>query len=30
LAKVFGAEQSFKFVNGVLDAVARDVRDSEQ
>ena len=30
LAKVFGAEQSFKFVNGVLDAVARDVRHSEQ
>ena len=30
LAKLFGAEQSFKFVNGVLDAVARDVRDSEQ
>ena len=30
LAKLFGAEQSFKFVNGVLDAVARDVRDSAQ
>ena len=30
LAKVFGAEQSFKFVNGVLDAVARGVGDSEQ
>ena len=30
LAKLFGAEQSFKFVNGVLDAVARDVRDSKQ
>ena len=29
LAKVFGAEQSFKFVNGVLDAVARDVRGSD-
>ena len=29
LAKIFGAEQSFKFVNGVLDAVARDVRDSD-
>ena len=30
LAKVFGAEQSFKFVNAVLDAVARNVRDSER
>ena len=30
LAKVFGADQSFRFVNGVLDAVARDVRHSAQ
>lgn len=26
LAKQFGAEQSFRYVNGVLDRVARDVR----
>ena len=26
LAKAFGSENSAKFVNGVLDAVAKDVR----
>jgi len=29
LAKMFGAEESFKFVNGVLDKVARTVRAVE-
>lgn len=29
LAKTFGAEQSYKYVNGVLDRVARDVRAAE-
>jgi N utilization substance protein B len=26
LAKMFGAEQSHKFINGVLDKIARKVR----
>ena len=30
LAKVFGAEQSFRYVNGVLDKVASRVREAEQ
>ena len=29
LAKSFGAEDSFRYVNGVLDRVARDVRGAE-
>ncbi len=29
LAKTFGAEESYKYVNGVLDRVARDFRDIE-
>ena len=29
LAKQFGAEQSFRYVNGVLDRVARDLRAIE-
>ena len=29
LAKVFGAEDSYRFVNGVLDKLARQVRDVE-
>ena len=29
LAKVFGAEQGHKFVNGVLDKVAKQVREAE-
>lgn len=29
LAKVFGAEQSHKYINGVLDKVARQVRKTE-
>jgi N utilization substance protein B len=29
LAKVFGAEQGHKFVNGVLDRVAKQVREAE-
>jgi transcription antitermination protein NusB len=29
LAKLFGAEDGFKFVNGVLDRLARDVRPAE-
>ena len=29
LAKGFGAEDSFRYVNGVLDRVARDVRKAE-
>jgi N utilization substance protein B len=29
LAKVFGAEQGHRYVNGVLDRVARDVRPAE-
>ncbi|MCG7976247.1 MAG: N utilization substance protein B, partial [Candidatus Thiodiazotropha taylori] len=29
MAKVFGAEQGHKFVNGVLDQVARKVRAVE-
>lgn len=29
LAKSFGAEESFRYVNGVLDRVARDVRGTE-
>ena len=28
-AKMFGAEESFKFINGVLDKVARTVRTTE-
>ncbi len=30
LAKVFGAEQSYKYVNGVLDKVAKRVRGAER
>lgn len=30
LAKVFGAEQSYKYVNGVLDSVAKRVRGAER
>jgi len=29
LAKMFGAEQSHKFINGVLDKIARKVRITE-
>lgn len=29
LAKRFGAEDSFRYINGVLDRVARDVRSAE-
>jgi transcription antitermination protein NusB len=29
LAKMFGAEQSHKFINGVLDKIARKVRVTE-
>jgi N utilization substance protein B len=29
LAKTFGAEEGYKFVNGVLDKLARDLRPSE-
>ena len=29
LAKTFGAENSYKYVNGVLDRVARDLRAEE-
>lgn len=29
LTKTFGATESFKFVNGVLDKLARDIRKSE-
>ena len=29
LAKMFGAEQSFKYINGVMDKIARRIRDSE-
>ena len=29
LAKKFGAEDSFRYINGVLDRVARDVRSAE-
>ena len=29
LAKMFGAEEGYKFVNGVLDKLARDVRAAE-
>lgn len=29
LAKRFGAEDSFRYINGVLDRVARDVRSTE-
>lgn len=29
LAKIFGAEDGYKFVNGVLDRMARDVRPEE-
>ena len=29
LAKTFGAEDSYKYVNGVLDRVARDLRTAE-
>jgi transcription antitermination protein NusB len=29
LAKVFGAEDSFKYVNGVLDKLARQLRYAE-
>ena len=29
LAKKFGAEDSFRYINGVLDRVARDVRSGE-
>ena len=28
LAKSFGAEQSYKYVNGILDKVARTIRDT--
>jgi N utilization substance protein B len=30
LAKVFGAEQGHRYVNGVLDKLARKVRGAEQ
>lgn len=30
LAKTFGSEQGFRYVNGVLDKVAREVRDPAQ
>ena len=30
LAKLFGAEDSFKYVNGVLDRLSRDVRAAER
>lgn len=30
LAKVFGAEDSFKYVNGVLDKLSRDARQAER
>jgi hypothetical protein len=30
LAAKFGADQSFKFVNGVLDRASRDIRVHEQ
>ncbi len=30
LAKVFGSEQGHRYVNGVLDKLARDVRKAEQ
>ena len=30
LAKVFGAEQSYRYVNGVLDKVAKRVRGTER
>lgn len=30
LAKVFGAEESFKYVNGVLDRLSRDARQAER
>lgn len=29
LAKIFGAEEGYKFVNGVLDKLARDARGTE-
>ena len=29
LAKVFGAQDSFKYINGVLDALAKDLRSVE-
>ena len=29
LAKLFGAEESHKYINGILDKVARDLRSSE-
>ena len=29
LAKMFGAEQSYKYINGVLDKAARRIRASE-
>ena len=29
LAKMFGAEQSYKFINGVLDRAARSIRSQE-
>ncbi len=29
LTKVFGAEESYRFVNGVLDRVAKELRQSE-
>jgi len=29
LAKIFGAEEGYKFVNGVLDKIARDARGTE-
>jgi N utilization substance protein B len=29
LAKIFGAEQGHKYVNGVLDQVAKKVREAE-
>ena len=30
LAKLFGAEQSYRYVNGVLDKVAQRVRTAER
>lgn len=30
LAKMFGAQDSYRYINAVLDAVARTARDSEQ
>jgi transcription antitermination protein NusB len=30
IAKKFGAEQSHRFINGVLDTLARDLRGAER